>query len=451
MADPQTPTPQLKRSFGLVTLVAFGIGDILGAGIYGLIGNVAGEVGNAVWASFLVAFIVAAFTGLSYAELGSRLPHSGGEARYAETAFRKAWLAYLVGFLVLLSGLVSISTVSHIFANYLTVEGGLLPGLPAWIIRVLFLIFIAGITYWGIKQSSATNVVCTLVEMGGLLTVIIVALPYFGTVDYLEFPVPADGAPLEGIPWWALLGGGILAFYSFIGFEDLANVAEEVENPRRNLPRAIVIALAVAAVFYGLVAIAAVSVMPHQELATSGASAPLLRVVERAAPGFDIRLFTIIALFAVTNTALVNFVMGSRLLYGMARRNLLPPALGRVHAGRSVPHVAIFLILGVTVVLTLTLEKATLAGTTSLVLLVVFFVVNLSLVALKLRKDPVEEGTVRVPLFVPIVGAVLTVALALAVKPKALWSFCILAPAGILLYLLYQLLRRAFAPRGTGR
>lgn len=441
MTNTATPSPELKRTFGLVTLVAFGIGDILGAGIYGLIGNVAGEVGNAVWASFLVAFVVAAFTGLSYAELGSRLPHSGGEARYAETAFRKLWLAYIVGFLVFLSGLVSISTVSHIFANYLTAEGGLLPGLPSWIIRVVFLIGIAVITYWGIKQSSAVNVVCTLVEVGGLLTVVIVALPYFGSVDYLDFSTNAGAAALEGIPWWALLGGGILAFYSFIGFEDLANVAEEVKNPRRNLPRAIVISLAVAAVFYGLVAIAAVSVIPHQELATSGSSAPLLRVVERAAPGFPIKLFTLIALFAVTNTALVNFVMGSRLLYGMSRRNLLPAALGKVHEGRSTPHVAIYLILGITMVLTLTLEKTTLAGTTSFVLLVVFFVVNISLIALKLRKDEPEEGVVTVPLIVPILGALLTVALAFAVKPKALWSFAILAPSGIVLYLLYQWIR----------
>jgi len=444
LSNPDPTAPSLQRTFGLVTLVAFGIGDILGAGIYGLIGNVAGEVGNAVWASFLVAFVVAAFTGLSYAELGSRLPHSGGEARYAENAFRRKWLAYVVGFLVLLSGLVSISTVSHIFANYLTIEGGLLPGFPGWIVRLVFLLGIGVITYWGIRQSSATNVVCTLVEMGGLLVVIVVALPSFGSVDYFEFPAAEGGAPFEGVPIWALLGGGVLAFYSFIGFEDLANVAEEVKNPRRNLPRAIIISLAIAAVFYGLVAIAAVSVVPHEELASSGASAPLLEVVKRAAPGFPIRLFSIIALFAVTNTALVNFVMGSRLLYGMARQQLVPEALGRVHPKRSTPHHSILLMLIVTGILTLTLEKATLAGTTSFVLLAVFFVVNISLAVMKLRKDEVEEGVgIRVPLFVPFVGAALTVALALATKPKALISFAILAPAGLLLYFLAHGIRRA--------
>jgi amino acid transporter len=442
VSNPDPTAPSLKRTFGLVTLVAFGIGDILGAGIYGLIGNVAREVGSAVWAAFLVSFVVAAFTGLSYAELGSRLPHSGGEARYAENAFRRKWLAYVVGFLVLLSGLVSISTVSHIFANYLTVEGGLLPGLPGWIIRLVFLLGIGVITYWGIRQSSATNVICTLVEMGGLLVVVVVALPSFGSVDYFEFPAAEGGGPFEGVPVWALLSGGVLAFYSFIGFEDLANVAEEVKNPRRNLPRAIVIALAIAAVFYGLVSIAAVSVIPHQELASSGSSAPLLEVVKQAAPGFPIRLFSVIALFAVTNTALVNFVMGSRLLYGMARQQLVPEALGRVHPGRSTPHVSILLILVVTGILTLTLEKATLAGTTSFILLAVFFVVNISLAVMKLRKDEVEEGVVKVPLFVPFVGAALTVALALATKPKALISFAILAPAGLLLYLLVRPVRR---------
>lgn len=442
MHDESGSAPALRRTFGLVTLVAFGIGDILGAGIYGLIGNVAHEVGNVVWGAFLVAFVVAAFTGLSYAELASRLPHSGGEARYAEAAFRRKGLAYLVGFLVLLSGLVSISTVSHIFANYLVAEGGLLPGLPSPVVRVLFLLAIAAITYWGIRQSSAVNVVCTLVEATGLGIVVVVALPYFGSVDYLAVPEKAAREALGGIPAWALLSGGVLAFYSFIGFEDLANVAEEVKDARRNVPRAIVLALAIAAVFYGLVAIAAVSVVPYEELATSASRAPLLEVVARAAPAFPLGLFTLIALFAVTNTALVNFVMGSRLLYGMARQDLLPAALGRVHAGRSTPHVAVFLILGVTVVLTLALEKATLAGTTSLVLLVVFFTVNLSLIVLKARGEAMEEGILRVPFVVPVVGALLTVGLALAVKPKALHAFLILAPAGLVLYGVYRLARK---------
>jgi amino acid transporter len=443
MSEPQPPTPSLKRSFGLWTLVAFGVGDILGAGIYGLIGKVAGEVGSAVWASFLVAFIVAAFTGLSYAELGSRLPHSGGEARYAQKAFRKKWLSYVVGFLVLLSGLVSISTVSHIFAGYLTAEGALLPGFPAWIVRVVFLVGIGVVTWWGIRQASWTNVVCTIVEMCGLGFVIAVALPYFGGVDYFELPAGEDGSPFDGVPIWALMGGGVLAFYSFIGFEDLANVAEEVKDPKRNLPRAIILALAIAAVFYGLVSIAAVSVVPHAELAQS--EAPLMEVVARATDASDVkwdRWFTIIALFAVTNTALVNFVMGSRLIYGMARQGLVPSALGRVHAARSTPHVAIVTMFVVTGILALVLELATLAITTSFILLVVFFVVNVSLLVMKLRKDETEEGVVRVPLVVPALGALLTIALATAAKPAALWSFAILAAAGFVLYLLTRLLGR---------
>ncbi|MHC4670226.1 MAG: APC family permease, partial [Planctomycetota bacterium] len=193
-----------------------------------------------------------------------------------------------------------------------------------------------------------------------------------------------------------------------------------------------------------LVSIAAVSVVPHQELAAPGpgADVPLLEVVKRAAPGFPIRLFSVIALFAVTNTALVNFVMGSRLLYGMARQELVPAALGRVHPGRSTPHVSILLILVVTGILTLALGKATLAGTTSFILLAVFFVVNISLAVMKLRQGEGEEGGVKVPLFVPFVGAALTVALALATKPKALISFAILAPAGLLLYLLAHGVRR---------
>ncbi len=448
----------LKKGFGLITLIAFGIGDILGAGIYGLVGNVAGEVGHAVWLSFLAAFVVAALTGLSYAELGSRLPRSAGEAAYADAAFKRRWLSYLIGFLVLLSGIVSVSTVAHIFANYLTASDGFLPGVPPWAVRGVFLLGVAAVTFWGIRQSSAANIVCTLIEMTGLLIVILVALPYFGSVNYLDFnPAPgveafgdaATAALTEDVktPIMAILAGGVLAFYSFIGFEDLANVAEEVRDPRRVLPKAILIALAIAAVFYGLVSIAAVSVVPHGELTADQAKRPLLLVVKHAAPNFPLKLFSLIALFAVANTALVNFVMGSRIIYGMARQNLAPRLFGQVHMHRRTPDAAITLILAVTLVLTLTLGKATLAGTTSFLLLVVFFVVNLSLLTMKLRKVAAEEGVMRVPLLIPILGCLATVGLATAVKPKALISFAVLAPAGIVVWLIYRLI--AGAPRAN--
>jgi amino acid transporter len=448
MTEASERSTSLKKSFGLITLAAFGIGDILGAGIYGLIGNIAGEVGNAVWLSFLAAFIVAAFTGLSYAELGARMPMSGGEAQYAKTAFRRKSVAYLIGFLVLLSGLVSISTVSHIFANYMTAEDGLLPAMAPWIVRVVFMLLIAGFCFWGIRQSSIANVVCTLIELTGLGIVIVVALPSFGSVNYLDFDPGGNGGGSESeLPLMLILQGGVLAFYAFIGFEDLANVAEEVKDARKTLPRAIILSLAVAAVIYGLVAIAAVSVVPHDELSDPETKGALLLVVKNAAPGFPIGLFTIIALFAVTNTALVNFVMGSRLIYGMARQSLLPGALGSVHEKRGTPDRAILAILAVTLVLTLTLDKSTLAGTTSLILLIVFFVVNLSLVVLKLRGVEAPEGTMRVPLVVPILGLATALVLAMAVKQRALMSFLILAPAGICVYLLWRLGVRLFSGR----
>ncbi|UCC67857.1 MAG: amino acid permease, partial [Armatimonadota bacterium] len=317
------------------------------------------------------------------------------------------------------------------------------PSVPPEVVRVAFLVIVAGVAYWGIQASSVTNVICTLIEITGLLVVIVVALPYFGKVNYLDFDPGDIGEATTGLPLMAILSGGVLAFYAFIGFEDLANVAEEVKDARRILPRAIIIALLVAAVFYGLVAIAAVSVVPHDQLTDQQAKGPLLLVVKIAAPNFPVGIFSIIALFAVTNTALVNFVMGSRLIYGMSRQRLVPEVLGRVHPKRATPHAAIILILVVTLVLTLSLKKATLAGTTSFILLVVFFVVNVSLVIIKRRKDPADEGVLQVPLVVPILGAVTTVVLALAVKPKALISFCILAPAGIVVYLLYRLLSPA--------
>ena len=442
MSTADKASGSLKRTFGLATLVAFGVGDILGAGIYGLIGKVAGHVGYACWTSFAAALIVAALTGLSYAELGSRLPRSAGEAYFAQRAFRLQWLAYLIGFLVLLSGIVSVSTVSHIFAGYL--KEGFLPSVPAWTMRLGFLVLISFVTFWGIRQVSAVNVVCTLVEISGLLFIIFLGLSYFGQVDYLDFTSGTSGAgDTSGLPYGLILSGGVLAFYSFIGFEDMVNVSEEVKDPQRLVPRAILISLAIAAVIYGLTAIAAVSVVPPAELAA--AEAPLMLVVQRAAPGFPIGIFNIIALFAVTNTALVNFVMGSRLLYGMANQKLLPSALATVHSKRGTPDIAIGLILVITMILTLVLAKETLAGSTSLILLMVFFVVNLSLVTMKLRKDPLPSPRVfQIPLPVPILGTLATLGLACFVSKKALLSVAILAPCGIVLYLIYRLVARIF-------
>ena len=198
----------LKRSLGPFALIIYGVGDILGAGIYALIGKVAGLTGNGAWLAFLFTFVVASLTGLSYAELGSRFPRSAGASVYSLRAFRNSFLSYLLGFLVLMSGAVSMATVSHAFAGYLK---ALWPFVPAWSVMALFFLTLTVINFWGIKESSLTNIVCTAVEISGILIVIVAGLKAFGRVDYLEIAPPPGHSPVG-----AFFQAGVIAFYAFI-------------------------------------------------------------------------------------------------------------------------------------------------------------------------------------------------------------------------------------------
>ncbi len=388
-------SPKLKRVLGLTALTFYGVGDILGAGIYALIGKVAGIVGAAVWASFLVAFFVAAMTALSYAELCSRIPRSAGAAVFTLEAFGKKWLSYGVGVLLLFSGLVSMGAGSRAFAGYLT---RLVPALPENAVIFLFFFGLAAINLIGIKESSRANIVCTLIEMAGLFIVIAAGVKFFGKADLLTVAAPETPGHAPAV---AILQGGVLAFYAFVGFEDLANVAEETKDPERNMPRAILLALSLGAVIYMLVAVAAVSVLPPAELAAS--KAPLVDVVQKGFPWFPVWAFSLIALFAVANTALLNFIMGSRVLYGMSSDRLLPAALGKVHPKTGTPYFAILVIWAVALVIAYSGSLVVLARSTSLILLCVFLLVNASLIALKLRPTA-PTAAFKVPLAVPILG-----------------------------------------------
>ena len=428
MANSAPAAPHLKRSLGTLALMIYGIGDILGAGIYVLIGKVAGAVGPACWLAFIVSFLVASLTGLSYAELGSRYPHSAGETVYSLRAFRKRALSYLVGFLVFLSGMVSLATVSHGFSGYVR---AVFPQAPEFLVILVFLASLTVINLWGIKQSSITNILCTTLEVTGLLIVIVAGMKFFGNVDYLSV-VPAEGIS----PHVAFLQGAVLAFYAFIGFEDIVNVAEETRKPERAIPRAIIAALIVAALFYMLTAIAAVSAVPVAELSSS--SAPLMLVVERGLPSVPKELFSLIALFAVTNTALINFIMSSRILYGMSREGLAPPVVGRVHAKWGTPYLAILFTLVIVIALAFMEGLAILAQSTSLLLLSVFFLMNLSLIVLKSRSKGLRPSF-HVPIGVPLLGALGCLTLIFFVDFQALVTVLILILTGVTLYLLLKI------------
>ncbi len=386
--------PSLARVVGPVGIVAYAVGDILGAGIYTLVGRVVGVAGGGAFASFLVAAAIAALTGLSYAEMVSRHPVAAGASAYAERAFGSRLVAFLVGFAVLASGVTSAATVSRAFVGYLDT----FVVVPPLVASVGLLVLISALSYRGIRASTRANFLVTAVELAGLLLVVgagAYAWATRGPIGEADTFAPTSAR--------GVLDGATVAFYAYIGFEDTVNVAEEVREPERAIPRAILIAVSLTTVLYVAVASLAVATVP---LARLGASyAPLLGVLDAADLRMPRRAFSFIALMSVVNTGLLNLVMASRLAYGMARRGLLPAAIGRVHAKRRTPWVAVLAALLVAIALATTGGAQLLAQTTSFLLLAVFFVVHLGLSKLKRHRDaPVPAFST--PAFTPGLGAI---------------------------------------------
>lgn len=428
--------PALIRSIGPFQLTLYGLGSMLGSGIYGLIGQAAGQVGNAVWASFLVAMVAALLTALSYASLGSRYPRAGGAAFVTQKAYGMPLLSFVVGLAVVCSGLASVATQSQVFARNLSVLFGA-GAWPVWATAAAFLLVTAALVLRGIRESMWVNVAFTLVEAGGLLLVIAVGIPYWGSVDLLEMPdLPGGDATVL-----LVMHGAVLTFFAFIGFEDTLNVAEECRDPQRTIPIALVTAMVIGALIYVAVAVTAVSVVPWREL--SQAPGPLTEVMARAAPAIAPWVFTAVTLFAVANTALVNYVTSSRLIYGMAQQGILPRALGHVHRRTRTPHLAALMLLVILLPLGLLGSVGNLASASVLLLLAVFAVVNGALFILKGRKGE-PAGRFEIPRWVPAAGTVICLVLVGLRISSSDWHAPALAGgllAGILV--LYVLLRPA--------
>lgn len=441
--DPAQPganpaAPALIRSIGPFQLTLYGLGSMLGSGIYGLIGQAAGQVGNAVWASFLVAMVAALLTALSYASLGSRYPRAGGAAFVTQKAFGMPLLSFVVGLAVVCSGLASVATQSQVFARNFAVLLGV-ASFPVWAAGAGFLLVMAALVLRGIRESMWVNVAFTVVEATGLLLVIAVGIPYWGSVDLLEIPELPGGDAMALL----VMQGAVLTFFAFIGFEDTLNVAEECRDPQRTIPIALVTAMVIGALIYVAVAVTAVSVVPWREL--SQAPGPLTEVVARAAPAIPLWMFTAITLFAVANTALVNYITSSRLVYGMARQGLLPRALGQVHQRTRTPHLAAIMLLAILLPLGLFGTVANLASASVLLLLVVFAVVNGALFILKGRKGE-PPGRFEIPRWVPAAGTAICLVLVGLRVSSTDWHAPALA-GGLLVGILglYALLRPAEA------
>lgn len=420
-ADGQHGGSELKQAITPKLLLLFIVGDILGTGVYALTGKVAGEVGGAGWLPIIIAFAVALVTAFSYVEMVTKYPQAAGAALYIHKAFGIHFLTFMVTFAVLSSGITSAAN-SAIFlaenvlkAFKLDESMGDASTPVATAIALVFIGLVACINMLGVSESVKLNVVLTLIELSGLALVLVIGFFAIarGDADFsrvLIFETSEDKSL-----FMAVIGATALAFFSMVGFEDSVNMAEETVDPVKNFPKMLLGGLSITGVVYVLVSITAVAVVPIGEL--TEAKTPLLSVVQHGAPGFPIdTVFAFISIFAVANTVLINMMMASRLLYGMAKQGVLPGFLGGVLRSRRTPLAGILFSTLLAVALVLTVRYAlpestikALGGTTALLLLAVFGLVNIAVIVL--RKDPGQPGHFRTPIVMAVIGAITSFAL----------------------------------------
>lgn len=358
----------------------------------------AGYAGFFTLAAFILAAILAALTGFSYAELSARYPKSGGEAIYTSHAFGIRALSLGVGLLVVFSAIVSVGVLTNAFVAYLQV---FIPATP-WVVIVLTILIATGIAIRGIRGSALMASLFTLIEIGGLLLII-----WIGREGLMSFPVRANEfiPPLDGAVWSGIFAGALIAFYAYIGFEDMANIAEEVKDPHRNLPLGILLAILTSTVLYCTIAIVAVLSLPAQEL--SATDAPLALIYERVTGSSPI-VITFIGLFAIANGILIQIILGSRILFGLSRQKWLPAFLSRVHPSTHTPLIATLLIASAGLIFALWLPLVELAELTSFTVLIIYAVVNAACIRVKIR-HPHPPGIRTFPILLPLLGLVVIV------------------------------------------
>ena len=392
------PPAALQRRLGLALLVLYGTGITVGAGIYVLIGAVAGHAGAFTPWSFLLAAAVMALTVASYTELSTRFPVSAGEAAYVRAAFGSRALSTATGLLTILIAVVSSSAVALGAAGYLKQ----FVDLPQGVLVVLIVGALGGVAALGILQSVAVAGFFTIIEVGGLIAIIAAALNA-GLVPQMPVPLTLDASVLSGIAF-----GSLLAFFAFIGFEDLANVVEEARDPHRDIPRAMVLTLLISTVLYVAIAVIAVSAVPIAELAASPAPLSLVfRHLSTVSPA----TIGMIAICATLNTILAQMTMAARVVYGMARQGDLPASVGEVDPRTSTPVLATAAVVLAVVALALLAPFEILAEGTSIATLLVFALVNLALLRVRYTDMASSGPHVRVPLWIPAAGLAASLAL----------------------------------------
>ena len=347
--DVNGPEPDLKRVMGPKLLLLFIVGDILGAGVYAVTGQMAGIVGGIVWLPFLVAFVVATLTALSYLELVTKYPQAAGAALYTHKAFGVHFITFLVAFAVICSGITSASTSSNVLAQNLTggfEANGWIDSTPGTgtitLIALGFMVLLALINLRGVGESVKFNVILTLVEVTALTIVIGVGFYVIAQGDGSFDRVTTFENPDDKGLFLAVTAATSIAFFAMVGFEDSVNMVEETKEPEKIFPRTLLTGLGIAVIIYMLVAISVVTVLSPEQIADAADGRALLEVVRIGAPDFPIdKVFPFLAVFAVANTALINMLMASRLLYGLANQDVLPRVLGKVSPNTRAPYAGI--------------------------------------------------------------------------------------------------------------
>lgn len=404
----------LKRELGLIEITLSGIGIILGAGIYALIGKAAGLAGNSIWLSFALSALIAVFTGLSYAELSSIFPKASAEYEYIINAFGKR-LAFIVGWLIIWSGVIGAATVALGFAGYFNA----LFNMPVKTTAIILIVILSFIIFYGIKESARFAIVATLIEVAGLVFIIFIGIPYLGNVDYFEMPHGLNG----------VFEASALVFFAYIGFEGIVKLSEETKSPEKTIPKGLLLAIVVSIVLYILVAISAVSVIGWEKLSAS--DAPFAAVAFKALGSDAFIVLSVIALFATSNTVLMMLLASSRITYGMAESFSLPGVLAQVHASRRTPWVAIVTMMALSMIFVLAGDIEFAANVTNFTLFVTFIVVNAALVMLR-YKAPELERPFKVPLAIGKLPLLPLLGLALCIFMLAQLSGQVLAVGVIL-------------------
>jgi len=419
----------LKRELNFWTATIYGIGIILGAGVYSLIGGATGLAGNSVWLSFVFAGVVSAFTGLSYMELISLFPQTAAEYIYVKNAFKNRMLAFNVGWMEIFADVIATSAVALGFAGYFHA----LFGTPLLLSAFALIFFMSLVNFCGISESSRVNMLFSIIEVCGLVFVILLALAFghYGSVNYLEMPNGIGG----------VLGGAALIFFAYIGFEELANMGDETKKPRKNLPKALMAAVVITTVIYILIGAAVVSLVDWRELAMS--KAPLALAVSAVLGEKAFWLISVIALFATANTVLVGMIVGSRMMYGMSRDGSLPKILSKVHRKRQTPWVAVI----VTMLLSMTFisfgQIDIVASITDLGTFYIFAFVNAAAILLRYRM-PRAKRTFRAPLnigrfpLVPFFGLISSLILASQLSFEAILIGLSVALLGVFAYVVHE-------------